>query len=39
MNTGDVLLLSGAGLGLLAIAGMAAAGLWLAWQQRKGGAA
>ena len=30
MNTGDVLLLTGAGLGLLSLLGMAAAGLWLA---------
>ena len=38
MNTGDVLLLTGAGLGLLALLGMAAAGVWLAWERRKGGA-
>lgn len=38
MNTGDVLLLTGAGLGLLSLLGMAAAGLWLAWLRWKGGA-
>ena len=39
MSAGDILLLAGVGLGGLALLGMAAAGVWLAWEQRKGGAA
>lgn len=39
MTVGDLLLLGGVGLGGLALLGMAAAGLWLAWEQWKGGAA
>lgn len=39
MTAGDIMLMAGLTLGFLALFGMAAAGVWLAWEQRKGGAA
>lgn len=38
MTAGDIMLVAGVTLGGLALLGMAAAGLWLAWEQWKGGA-
>ena len=38
MTAGDIMLVAGVTLGGLALLGMAAAGVWLAWERRKGGA-